>query len=479
MISFIVSIIALILGFLFYSKFVEKIFGSDDKIEPPAIRLRDDVDYVPMSEPKMFLIQLLNIAGLGPIFGAIQGALWGPAAFFWIVLGTIFAGGVHDYFSGMLSVRNDGGSVSEVTGKYLGTGVKQFMRIFTIILLVLTGVVFLTGPADILVNLTGYNNREMFILIIFTYYFLATMIPIDKLIGKIYPFFGACLVFMVLGVGGYMIFAGAPIPNFSFANMHSQPSSNPIFPLLFITIACGAISGFHSTQSPLMARCLTKESQGRRIFYGAMVAEGVIALIWAAAAMSFFGDVKGLAGAYVKYKSNSAVIVNLVCNTWLGRIGGILAVLGVVACPITSGDTAFRSARLTVGDMTKFDQKPIKNRLLIAVPMFVVGYILTKVDFGVIWRYFGWSNQTLATIVLWTASMYLVNEHKNHWITTIPAVFMTSVCVSYICMTKIGFSLPIGVSDTLGVIVAIVLFVLFMIRAKHIKNVPQNKTESV
>lgn len=479
MVSFIISLIALILGYLIYGKFVEKMFGADEKRKTPAIELRDDVDYVPMPKIKVFLIQFLNIAGLGPIFGAIAGALWGPVAFFWIVFGSIFAGGVHDYFSGMLSVRNNGMSIPEVTGKYLGNGFKQFMRYFSIVLLVLVGVVFVKGPADILTNLTN-GNLQLFIIIIFLYYFFATLIPIDKLIGKIYPVFGICLMIMALGLGGYMIIHGSPIPNFSLKNMHTNPAQNPIYPLVFITIACGALSGFHSTQSPLMARCIENEKQGRMIFYGAMIAEGVIALIWAAAAMSFYGNVDGLAKAMAENNNSAAVIVNIICNTWLGRIGGILAVLGVVACPITSGDTAFRSARLTLADIIKMDQKPIKNRLMLALPMFVVGYILTKVDFGIIWRYFGWANQVIATVVLWTAAMYMVYVKRNSWFIVIPATFMTGVCTAYILMNKIGFGLQVGFSQIVSLFVALGALTWFIVASNKVKStIKANKNTSM
>lgn len=471
MISFILAIIALITGYFIYGTIVEKAFGADEKIVTPAIRLADGVDFVVMPEWKIFLIQFLNIAGLGPIFGAIAGAMWGPAAFLWIVFGCIFAGGVHDYFSGMLSVRHDGASIPEIVGKYLGTGFRNFMRVFSVILLVLVGVVFVTGPASILNGLTGMNFKTL-IYIIFAYYILATMLPIDKLIGKIYPVFGVCLLIMALGVGGALIFGGYPIPEVvpaNLINMHSMPGKNPLFPMLFITIACGAISGFHATQSPLMARCISNEKQGKRIFYGAMVAEGIVALIWAAAAMSFFGSVHGL-NATMAIKSNTpAWVVNQVSIGLLGKVGGILAILGVVACPITSGDTAFRSARLTISDTFKFNQGPLKNRFMISIPLFIVGFVLTKLDFAVIWRYFGWSNQTLATIVLWTAGMYMVSIGKKHWMATVPATFMTAVCTSYILIAPEGFRLSDSISYPIGIIAAITAMVVFLIAAKKLR----------
>ncbi|MCY6371288.1 carbon starvation protein A [Clostridium ganghwense] len=468
MVSFLLSIVALIIGYFVYGKIVEKVFGADDSIETPAVRLEDGVDFVPLPEWKIFLIQFLNIAGLGPIFGAIAGAMWGPVAFLWIVFGCIFAGAVHDYFSGMLSVRHNGASIAEVVGQYLGNGFKQFMRVFSVVLLILVGVVFVKGPASILNNLTGIDITIL-LYCIFAYYLIATVVPVDKLIGKIYPIFGICLLIMAIGVAGAMVFGGVHIPEIALKSMHPKAESNPLYPLLFITIACGAISGFHATQSPLMARCITKESQGRRIFYGSMIAEGIVALIWAAAAMSFFGGVDGLAGAMSVKGHNAAWVVNEVCNTWLGRVGGFLAVLGVVAAPITSGDTAFRSARLTIADSLNFKQSAIKNRFVISIPLFAIGFALTKVNFTIIWRYFGWSNQTLATIVLWTAAMYLVHKGKNFWMAAVPATFMSAVCITFIANAKIGFKLPMSISLPLGIGGAILALVLFLGAAKKVQ----------
>ncbi|WP_298841762.1 carbon starvation CstA family protein [Clostridium sp.] len=470
MVSFLLSIIALIVGYFIYGTIVEKAFGADEKIKTPAIRLADGVDFVEMPGWKIFLIQFLNIAGLGPIFGAIAGAMWGPAAFLWIVFGCIFAGGVHDYFSGMLSVRHDGASIPEVVGKYLGKGFKNFMRVFSVIVLILVGVVFVTGPAGILKGLTGINF-EILVYIIFAYYIMATMLPIDKIIGKIYPVFGFCLLFMAIGLAGAMIWGGLPIPEVTISNlvnMHSSPGKNPMFPMLFITIACGAISGFHATQSPLMARCISSEKQGKKIFYGAMIVEGIVALIWAAVAMSFFGGVPQLNATMAISGHTAAWVVNESSIGLLGKVGGVLAILGVVACPITSGDTAFRSARLTIADAFKFNQGPIKNRFMISIPLFVVGFILTRLDFAIIWRYFGWSNQTLATIVLWTAGMYMVSIGKKHWIATMPATFMTAVCTSYILIAPEGFKLSQSISYSAGIIGAIAAMVIFLIAAKKV-----------
>jgi len=468
MISFLLSLALLIAGYFVYGKIVEKIFGADEKIATPAIRMEDGVDYIPMPVWKIFLIQFLNIAGLGPIFGAIAGALWGPAAFLWIVFGSIFAGGVHDYFSGMLSVRHDGASIPEVVGKYLGNGFKQFMRGFSVILLVLVGVVFITGPAGLLESITPPALDKVFwIYVIFAYYVLATILPIDKLIGKIYPVFGICLLIMAVGVSGGLIFEGYHIPEITLQNLH--PDGLPIWPLMFVTIACGAISGFHSTQSPLMARCITNEKQGRFVFYGAMITEGVVALIWAAAAMTFFGST-GELGKQLTAHGGAAWVVNTISTSLLGKVGGILAILGVVACPVTSGDTAFRSARLTIADFLNYKQGPIKNRFAISIPLFIIGFILTKINFDIIWRYFAWSNQTLAMVVLWASAMYLAVNKKFHWIATIPATFMTAVSITYIMIAKEGLKLPTYIGYPIGFAAAAIALSIFLVQAKKKNN---------
>ncbi|MGB5988587.1 MAG: carbon starvation protein A [Marinifilaceae bacterium] len=472
MVSFILSIIALVLGYILYGKFVEKKFGVNPDKDTPAISKADGVDFVPMGWGKIFLIQFLNIAGLGPIFGAIAGAMWGPIAFLWIVFGCIFAGGVHDFFSGMLSVRHGGASIPEVVGKYLGTGFKQFMRLFSVVLLILVGVVFIKGPAAILTGLTGLNITIL-IVGIFVYYLLATMIPIDKLIGKIYPIFGVSLLVMALGIAGALVFGDFTIPELvpaNLINMHANPEKYPIFPMLFITIACGAISGFHATQSPLMARCMTNEKQGRKIFYGTMIAEGIVALIWAAAAMSFFGGVEELGETMSIPGHNAAWVVNEICGSLLGKIGGALAILGVVAAPITSGDTAFRSARLTIADSIKFPQVKLRQRLIITLPLFAVGLLLTQVDFAIIWRYFGWANQTLATIVLWTAAMYMVTKGRSHWFATIPATFMTAVVVTYILIAPEGFHFSSNIAYTVGLVSALITLTIFVLVSKKKYN---------
>lgn len=465
MVSFLGSIALLIIGYYTYGKFVEKTFGINDEIQTPAITMEDGVDYVPMKWKKIFLIQFLNIAGLGPIFGAIQGALFGPAAFLWIVFGCIFAGGVHDFLSGYLSMKNKGDSASELVGRYLGNSTKTVMRVFTVVLLVLVGTVFMTGPAALLTTLTSLDAK-VWVVIIVIYYIAATVLPVDTVIGKIYPLFGAALLIMALGVAGGLIFQGYHIPNVNLHNLH--PEGQPLFPFLFITIACGAISGFHATQSPMMARCVEKESEARRVFYGSMVAEGIIALIWAAAAMTFFGGVPQL--DVILSAGGPATVVNTISNSLMGPIGGLLAVLGVVVCPITSGDTAFRSARLTIADAMKIEQSSIKNRFMISIPLFIVGIALTFIDFNIIWRYFSWANQTLAMIMLWTGSAYLVKENKNHFISTVPAIFMTAVTFSYIMQAPEGFRLHAGISNIIGVLVAILFTILFTIKAKKLKK---------
>lgn len=457
MVSFFVSLCLLIIGYFIYGKFVDKIFGTNDLNKTPAVTMNDGVDFVPMSWTKIFLIQFLNIAGLGPIFGAVSGALWGPTAFLWIVFGCIFGGAVHDYFTGVLSMRNKGATVSELVGKYIGKWPRIIMIGFSVILLVLVGVVFLTGPADLLKILTG-QNRWIFVVIIMIYYILATLMPIDKLIGRIYPLFGICLLVMAFGVAGGILIEGYNIPEIQLTNLH--PEGTPIFPFLFITIACGAVSGFHATQSPIMARCVKKESDARKIFYGAMVAEGIVALIWAAAAMSFFGGTKGLSSALSN--GGPSAVVNTICNSVIGKVGAVLAILGVVVCPITSGDTAFRSARLTIAECFKMDQKKIVNRFKIAVPLFAVGALLTIINFDIIWRYFAWANQTLAMIMLWAAASYLVQAKKHHWICSLPAVFMSAVTSSYILQAKEGFRLSATFSNCVGIVFAIALFGAFI-----------------
>jgi carbon starvation protein CstA len=462
MITFFAALALLLVGFLTYGVLVEKVFRPDDR-PTPAAELADGVDFVPMKTWRIFLVQLLNIAGLGPIFGAIAGALWGPVVFLWIVFGTIFAGAVHDFLSGMISIRHKGASISEIVGIYLGPQMKFVMRIFSVVLLVLVGTVFMTGPAGLLARLTpDFMTRNVWLFIVLAYYFLATILPIDKLIGRIYPIFGAALLIMAIGIAGGIIFTGVPMAELTLANLH--PKGLPIWPLMFITVACGAISGFHATQSPMMARCLTSEKHGRSVFYGAMVAEGVIALVWAAAGVAFYQSTGGLAAALAEYGGQAGVVYDISFKL-LGPVGGVLAMIGVIACPITSGDTAFRSARLTLADWFGLEQKSNIKRLLLAVPLLGVGYMLTLIDFNIIWRYFSWSNQTLAMIALWAGAMYLVKQKSNFWIAAVPATFMSAVTFTYILQAPEGFQLSTAISYPSGLIFAAACLGLFLFKA--------------
>ena len=417
MVTFLLCILALVAGFFVYGKFVDRFFGADRNRETPAVSKSDGVDYIPLPTWKVFVIQFLNIAGLGPVFGAIMGAAYGPMAYLWIVIGCIFMGAVHDYFSGMLSMRNGGVNMPDLVGRYLGPGVKKALIILVCFLLLAVGVSFVTGPADLLQTLTGWD-KSIWLYIVFIYYILATLLPIDKIIGSVYPLFGAVLLFMAVGIFGALVVGdvrGTVVMEemtwSSFRNFHSDPQNNVLIPMLFVVISCGAISGFHSTQSPLMSRCLKNEKYGRPVFYGAMITEGIVAMIWAAAAISFFGGPEGLNRAAtegimidgVLTKVTPAVAVDMICKSWLGQFGAVIAILGVIVCPITSGDTAFRSLRLTIADLTKYDQTKIARRLVICVPVFAVAYFCCMVDFSTIWQYVGICNQLLAAVVLWTA----------------------------------------------------------------------------
>jgi len=457
MLTFIICVAILIAGYFIYGKRVDKIFGADDR-PTPAVTINDGVDFVPMKGWKIFLIQLLNIAGLGPIFGALNGALFGPIVYLWIVFGTIFAGAVHDYMSGMLSMRHRGASISEITGIYLGKAMLQVMRVFSVILLVMVGVVFSKGPAGLLAMLTPEKLDATFWLwVVIVYYFVATFVPVDKVIGKIYPLFGACLLIMAIGVAAVLLFSGNyEMPELwaNFANQHAKGTA--VWPFMFITVACGAISGFHATQSPMMARCCTSEKQGHKVFYGAMVAEGIIAMVWAAAGVSFYENSQALleAGAGVN------AVVYTICNTTMGKFGGLLAMLGVIACPITSGDTAYRSARLTIADWFKIDQADWKKRLLLSVPLLGIGALICQIDYSIIWRYFSWANQTLAMLALWAAAMYLVKNKKNHWICTIPATFMSGVSMTYFACAPECLGLlwtPLGITYAVYYPIALVI----------------------
>ncbi len=462
---FLICVGLLVAGYFVYGAIVDRIFGSDPSRTVPSQSMNDGVDYVGMSTPKIFLIQILNIAGLGPIFGPILGALFGPTALIWIVVGCIFGGAVHDYFAGMLSIRANGESVPNVVGHHLGAGFKQFMNYFSIILLLLVGVVFVLGPGKLLANMTGMPVWA-WVAIIFGYYFFATIVPIDKIIGRLYPVFGALLLFMSVGLTvGLMVSGDHSFYPAGLGLENTHPKDLPLWPLMFITIACGAISGFHATQSPLMARCLTNERHGRTVFYGAMIGEGIIGLIWATLGLSFYESATALQASLAE--GGPAFIVKEVASGLLGSgIGATLAVLGVIILPITSGDTAFRSARLIIAEYIKLPQGPAAKRLMIAVPLFAIGFLVSQAEFGVIWRYFGWANQTLATIVLWTAAAYLIKQDKAHWIATIPAIFMTAVAGTYLGYAPIGFNLPLRVATYLGLGTAIFCLILFMVRFK-------------
>ena len=469
MITFFIALAVLIVGYLIYGKIIDRLFGADPKRETPAVTMADGVDYVPMKPWRIFLIQFLNIAGVGPIIGAIMGAQFGTASFLWIVFGSIFAGAVHDYLSGMISLRNKGASLPEIHGMYLGNGVKQFMRILLIILMVLVGVVFVNTPAILLINnFTPNFSPYIWVAIILVYYLIATLLPIDKIIGKIYPVFGFLLLGMAVAIFVAFIIYKPEIPEIwsGLYNRHPDAAHSPIFPMMFISIACGAISGFHATQSPLMARCMVNEKQGRSIFYGAMITEGVVALIWAAAAAYFFGpdsvvDVTGKSGV---------AVVGIIANTWFTPAIALITILGVISAAVTSGDTALRSARLIIADFLHYDQKPIKNRLIVAIPMFVVTAVVLVYSladtsgFDMIWRYFAWANQVIAMVTLWAITVYLAKEKKNYIFSLIPAMFMTMVTMTYIFEFPAGkYVEGVGFSNVVAPIIAGCITILFTV----------------
>ncbi|WP_323838354.1 carbon starvation CstA family protein [Photorhabdus africana] len=469
MLWFLLCIGLLLAGYFIYGKIVEKIFTIRPERKTPALSMADGVDYVAMSTPKVWLIQLLNIAGVGPIFGPILGALYGPLAMLWIVFGCIFAGAVHDYFSGMLSVRARGASVPIIVGNELGKTMKHFMNIFAVILLMLVGVVFVLSPAGLLNNLLkeamGWDNIAIWVGVIFAYYILATLVPIDKIIGRLYPLFGALLLFMSVALMVGLAMSDKPFysQGLDFTT-NFNPKDLPVWPLLFVTIACGAISGFHATQSPLMARCMQNEKNGRFVFYGAMIGEGIIALIWCTLGLSFYEDTNALQA--VIDQGTASLVVHEVSTSLLGTVGGILAILGVVILPITSGDTAFRSARLIIAEFLNIPQQQMTKRLLLSVPMFIVGYLITKTDFNIIWRYFGWANQTTAMVMLWAASAWLLRRNKFHWITTLPAMFMTAVCFTYLAFAPEGFALNWNISVVIGLAAMAVVTMTFFAKVR-------------
>ena len=464
MISVLCALIVLVLGFLLYGRLVTRVFGPDDR-KTPAFAKEDGVDFVPMKTWKAFLVQLLNIAGTGPIFGALMGACFGPVVFLWIVFGSILGGAVHDYMSGMISSRHGGASIAELAGVYLGNAARWIMRVFSVVLLILCGTVFVNSPAALIARLTpGFLNENLWVVVILLYYVLATLLPIDKLIGRLYPVFGVILIVMAVSVLGGMLFGGYRIPEITLQDLH--PQGLPVWPFMFVTVACGAISGFHATQSPMIAKCITSERQGRGVFYGAMISEAVIALIWAAAGVAFYGATDVLHSAISSLGQSGTVYE--ISNTMLGVAGGALAVVGVVVCPITSGDTAFRSARLILAEVTHLDQKKIRNRLIITLPMLGIGAVLTQLDFNVLWRYFSWSNQTLAMIALWVETAYLLKEGKKQittLLTALPAVFMSAVSMTYILMADEGFGLSSGIAYPAGAAFAAALFAAYAVIA--------------
>ena len=465
MLTFLVCLTALVIAYFTYGRYLERVAAIDPAHSVPSETLFDGVDYVPMPRWRVFLIQLLNIAGTGPIFGAILGAAFGPVAFLWITLGGIFMGAMHDFLSGVMLVRNDGLSIPEVAGRYLGTGMRQFMRLFSVVLLVLVGAVFLLSPADILSGMVPSVPHTVWVWLILAYYFVATLLPIDKIIGKIYPIFGVALILMALALLGVLLFGPYRIPELTtLANAQLDPHSVPIVPTLFITIACGAISGFHATQSPLMARCVRNERECRSVFFGAMISESIIALIWAAVAMAFFGGAHALAEALAANGNSAAWAVNIISNTTLGIAGGILALLGVVAAPITSGDTAFRSARLIVADFMGVEQRSLRKRIYICIPLFALGLlIIFGLPFQTMWSYFAWMNQTLAAVTLWMIVVYLRRRGRTVWPGLIPALVMTYVCASYIFVSPLMLGMQnrtaaylLGGAVTLAVLVAMI-----------------------
>lgn len=483
MITFVLSIALLIAGYFIYGKIVERYLDVDPSRKTPAYEKADGVDFTPMPTWKVFVIQFLNIAGLGPIFGAVTGAAYGPAAYLWIVFGCIFMGAVHDFFAGMMSVHNGGVNMPDVTSKYLGSRMKGVMNVVVAFLLMAVGVSFVIGPSGLMQNLTGID-KEIWLYIIFGYYIIATLLPVDKIIGSIYPFMGAVLLFMAFGVG-VMLIAGdlngthemVELTPATLKNWHFNPGSHILIPMMFIVISCGAISGFHATQAPMMARCLKNEKHARPVFYGAMIAEGIVAMIWATAAMAYCGGPEGLNNAMTDVgteingqiirNAQAADLVDLICKSWLGKVGAVIAILGVVICPITSGDTAFRSLRLSIADMFKYDQKPIAKRLLVCLPIFVVAFFFCKVDFSTAWSYLGIANQTLAMLVMWTGAAYLISKGKPHWMCSIPATFLTFVCVSFIIMSPLGLHLQPIVGYAGGVVCALGAFIFCILKAKR------------
>lgn len=461
MYSFIICFLILVASYFIYGKIVEKVAGTDETRETPAYRLQDGIDYIPMSKIKNFLVHFLNIAGLGPIFGAIQGALFGPAAFLWIVFGTIFIGCVHDFFSGFMSMREDGLTMPSIVSKYLGSGLRKFVTVLMIITGILVAATFAKGAADLIANLT-HIPVIICITVIFIYFLIATVFPVDKIMGKVYPIFGALLLIMaVLMTGGLLLNPSYSIPEFTTQGMYFTDKS--IFPYLFVTIACGAISGFHASQSPIIARCIENENDTRPVFFGAMVLEDLVALCWAAIAMAFFHGQPQLAAIY---GAAPAVAVNEMATVLVGPVGLILTIIGVVICPITTGDTALRSARITIVDEFNINNEKIISRLKLALPLFLISFGLTFVDFSLIWRYFAWSQLIVATIVLFAASAYLMKKKKQYIIALAPAAVCTLIAVGYILQAPEGLNLPQMISNIIAVIATVIITAVFVKRYK-------------
>lgn len=483
MITFITAILLLVIGYFVYGKIVERYLDVDPSRKTPAYEKADGVDFTPLPTWKVFVIQFLNIAGLGPIFGAVTGAAFGPAAYLWIVIGCIFMGAVHDFFAGMMSINNGGVNMPDIAAKYLGKGMKGVMNFVVVFLLMAVGVSFVIGPSGLMQNLTGID-KEIWLYVIFGYYIIATILPVDKIIGSIYPFMGAVLLFMAFGVGVMLIVGDlngshqmVELTPAMLKNWHFNPEANLLIPMMFIVISCGAISGFHATQSPMMARCLKNEKYARPVFYGAMIAEGVVAMIWATAAIAYCGGPEGLNNAMTSVgteingvivkNAQAADLVDLICKSWLGKVGAVIAILGVVICPITSGDTAFRSLRLSLGDMLKYDQKPVMKRLLICLPIFIAAFFFCKVDFSTAWSYLGIANQTLAALVLWTGAAYLIVKGKPHWMCSVPATFLTFICVCFLMISPLGLHLDPVVGYVAGGVVALAAFIFCIVRSRR------------
>lgn len=466
MITFFSAIILLLLGYFTYGKFIEKIFKIKPEKSTPAYESGDGVDYVPMGKSRNSLIQILNIAGVGPIFGPILGALYGPVAFFWIVIGCIFAGAVHDYMIGMISVRNNGLQLPALAAKYLGKSFSHVVNFFALLLLLLVGTVFVVAPSKMINELlpTSFDALTIITSLIFIYYIFATILPVDKIIGKIYPFLGILLLISAVAIGIGIFIKGGTIPEINFQNMH--PEGIPYYPLIFLTISCGALSGFHATQTPIISRTLENEKDGRIVFYGMMIAEGIIAMIWAAAAMAIITpeDLNLLLA-----NGGPAAVVNKIATVILGSIGGTVAIIGVIVLPITSGDTSFRAARMIIADYLKIPQKKIKNRFLIALPLFIISFLLlTVMPFDLLWRYFSWSNQVTAAIALWVATVYLYQRSNYYLVALIPAFFITSVVLTFIIYdSTLGFGIDLNLSIWIGVIASLVLSSLVFLKKKH------------